>query len=207
MKQLGTRVPRLVPLCPAEGAGEAKMACHLIDWLWLPRELCSQLSVKVLRLISDVCHRHEVRNDCLCVICHLRDEGTSLGPSWLKRWNSIDSARGRTVPNNRWTLSQQSKVLSGIRYGRSERESHHRKARILPSFQHERAQSPQPVSGSGPTSVRDTHSAHFPQTALSRAILKGWHWASPETQKLITPGAQKTPLAALAPLETLRSGS
>lgn len=33
MRWLGTDVPGMVALCPEEGDGEAKMDCHLIDWL------------------------------------------------------------------------------------------------------------------------------------------------------------------------------
>lgn len=69
---------------------------------------------------------------------------------------------------------------------------------ILPSFQHKQAQNPGCSQALGPTGATDVRWAHRPQTALSSAIVTGWHRARPETH--ISPrGSRKAPWAALAP--------
>lgn len=58
------------------------------------------VSVEVRRFIRDVCHRHGVRNYILHISdFYLRNEGTSFGPSWLKKVQLYRLKGGEEISN------------------------------------------------------------------------------------------------------------
>lgn len=98
------------------------------------------------------------------VICHLGDEGGSLGSSCLEKVKvyklgggerSSDQAVGSTPPEQsaKWE-GEEAAIL---------KESCRREARTVASSQHEQARSPQLPAGSRPTGVRGAPSAHSPE--------------------------------------------
>lgn len=142
---------------------------------------------------------------CTYVICHLRNEGTSLGPSWLKK---VQLKGGEESSDQPVDSSSAEQVLSGKKRKQPFRKRKPPlKARRLPSFTYAQAQSLQTQSGSWATGVRDIHSAHFSLTALSSVILKGWHWASLETQKLISSCGSESSPGCLGPFGDTGAGA
>ena len=141
LRWLETHVPGLVPLGPAEGTSGAKMiGC---DWLesWAARE-SEETAGWALKcwhwLVMSALGKEK-----LLLLCDLRSQRWMYYPWTESTWKRSDSMDwgwgwGRRVLVNQLTLPQQRDAVT-IR----------KKARILPSFQHEQAQSPWPQSGSG----------------------------------------------------------
>lgn len=124
----------------------------------------------------------------------------SLGLADLKKVKLHRLGEGRRVLINQLTLPQQSKALSG-------------KKRVQPFWKRKLPSESKDVpsistwAGPEPPAIvrlrcnrcESRSRAHFPQTALSSAILKGWHWASPETQKLISSHGSESSPGCLGP--------